>query len=404
MTKPAEEKAQRLLEAREPLLRREMPELDTIRGLAILGVLLYHGLYWQVDLSHFPRILRMLLTSMWVGRLGVNLFFVLSGFLITGILMESRGGNSYYKRFYVRRALRILPIYLVVLGILTALKLVPLAFTVLSLFYLSNLTPLFGVPLAYPVLWSLAVEEHFYFLFPTAVRHLKNKSLIALCGLVIAASPLSRLFSFLWIEHRYGFVSYKCADYTWNSLDGLACGALLAVLLREYRLSRRTLWACACAGFAIAVVGFLVGVPLGILDRHTAFGAALQVVPFHLAFTSLLVIFLLVGTGPWRAAVQIPFLIFLGYISYGLYLIHLLAFNFVDWIAGRQPQALVLTGIGPLLLRLLCAASLSIAVAFLSRKYLEERFLRLKDRLTGAQAGARNTRDNSEVVATPLAD
>ena len=56
-----------------------MPELDTIRGLAILAVLLYHGLYWQVDLSHFSKVERLFLTSMWTGRLGVDLFFVLSG-------------------------------------------------------------------------------------------------------------------------------------------------------------------------------------------------------------------------------------------------------------------------------------------------------------------------------------
>ena len=402
MTKPVEDKATRSPEAPEPLLRREMPELDTIRGLAILGVLLYHGLYWQVDLAHFPRIVRMLLTGMWMGRLGVNLFFVLSGFLITGILVESRGGDSYYKRFYIRRALRILPIYLVVLGVLTALRLVPVAFTVLSLFYLSNLTPLFGVLLAYPVLWSLAVEEHFYFLFPAAVRNLKDKSLMVLCGLVIAASPVSRLISFLWIEHRYGFVSYKCSDYTWNSLDGLACGALLALLLRAYTLSRRKLWIYASAGFAIAVLGLLAGIPFGLLDRHTAFGVSLQVVPFHLAFTALLVIFLLIGTGPWRAAVRNPFLVYLGYISYGLYLIHLLAFDLVDWIAGRPSQELVLLGIGPLLLRLLCAAGLSIGVAFLSRKYFEERFLRMKDRFTGA--GASKRKDNFKIVANPLAE
>ena len=274
----------------EPLLRREMPELDTIRGLAILGVLLYHGFYWQIDLSHYSRTARLLCTSMWVGRLGVNLFFVLSGFLITGILVESRNNPSYYKRFYVRRALRILPIYLVVLAFLAALKLVPPAFAVLRLFPLSNLTPLFGVLLAYPVLWSLAVEEHFYFLFPSAVRNLRNKSLILLCGAVIVASPISRLVSFVVIQRLHGFVSYKVNDYTWNCLDGLACGALLALLIREYR-SRHGLWRLSCALLAFSILMFLIGIPFGILDRHTPQGAALQVVPFQLAFTAVLGIF-----------------------------------------------------------------------------------------------------------------
>jgi peptidoglycan/LPS O-acetylase OafA/YrhL len=107
----------------EPLLRRNMPELDTIRGLAILGVLLYHGLFWNVNLSNFPTPERIILKGMWAGRMGVDLFFVLSGFLITGILLDSRGIHDYYRRFYVRRALRILPAYLLILAILVVEKL-----------------------------------------------------------------------------------------------------------------------------------------------------------------------------------------------------------------------------------------------------------------------------------------
>ena len=123
-----------------------MPELDTIRGLAILAVLLYHGLYWQVDLSHFSKVEKRFLTSMWMGRLGVDLFFVLSGFLITGILLDSRERLEYYKRFYVRRALTILPIFIAIIALLALLKYAPVSFLFLSLLYLSNLTPLWEFP------------------------------------------------------------------------------------------------------------------------------------------------------------------------------------------------------------------------------------------------------------------
>jgi peptidoglycan/LPS O-acetylase OafA/YrhL len=136
----------------EPILRPVMPELDTLRGLAILMVILYHGLYWQVDVAHYTGILRLLLTGMWVGRLGVNLFFVLSGFLITGILIESRGRSDYYKRFYVRRGLRIHPAYLIILAILAATRYAPISFILLSLVYHSNLMPILGIPISYPVL------------------------------------------------------------------------------------------------------------------------------------------------------------------------------------------------------------------------------------------------------------
>ena len=67
-----------------------MPELDSIRGIAILGVLFYHGFFWGIDLAPFSKAARLVLTGMWVGRLGVDLFFVLSGFLITGLLLDSK--------------------------------------------------------------------------------------------------------------------------------------------------------------------------------------------------------------------------------------------------------------------------------------------------------------------------
>jgi peptidoglycan/LPS O-acetylase OafA/YrhL len=368
----------------EPLLRREMPELDTIRGLAILGVLLYHGLYWQVDLSHFSGVERLFLTSMWIGRLGVALFFVLSGFLITGILLDSRGRPEYYKRFYVRRALRILPVYLATIAILISLKYVPLPFTLLSLLYLSNLTPIWGIPIAYPVLWSLAVEEHFYFLWPAAVRNLRNKILILLCFTVIVVTPLSRLLTYFLTVHD-GFVDFTCNEYTWNSLDGLACGAAFSLFLREYQPKRSTLWLISYLLLIIAMVTWILGLPFGILTRQTPVGAALQVVPWHLTFTAMLSIFLLIGTGPWRAIVRSRSLRFLGYISYGLYLIHLLAFACVDRLFVRFSKNISeAPGFTLLILRLMSAGAISIALAFLSRKYFEERFLRLKDRLSSS--------------------
>ena len=359
-----------------------MPELDTIRGLAILAVLLYHGLYWQVDLSHFSKVERLFLTSMWMGRLGVDLFFVLSGFLITGILLDSRERLEYYKRFYVRRALRILPIFIAIIALLALLKYAPVSFLFLSLLYLSNLTPLWGIPIAYPVLWSLAVEEHFYFLWPAAVRNLGNRTLILVCLTVIVVSPLSRLWSY-FITVKSGFVNFTCNEYTWNSLDGLACGAALALFLREYQPKRGTLWFISFSLVITATTIWILGFPFGILTRQTPVGAALQVVPWHLTFTAMLSIFLLIGTGPWRAIVRVGSLRFLGYISYGLYLVHLLAFAWVDrFFAHFSNHLSESSEFALLILRLISAGTISIGLAVLSRKYFEERFLRLKNRLS----------------------
>src|ERR1700722_19067474 len=104
--------------SRSTILRPKMPELDTIRGIAILGVFLYHSLYAQPNLARWAQPIRLFLTATWPGRFGVNLFFVLSGFLITGILVDSQPRQGYYTRFYKRRALRILPAYLALVVVL----------------------------------------------------------------------------------------------------------------------------------------------------------------------------------------------------------------------------------------------------------------------------------------------
>lgn len=114
----------RLQEAGHPisandLLRPRMPELDTIRGIAVLLVLFFHGFgfpYGLKGLSGFPKLFVAATLTGWVG---VNLFFVLSGFLITGILLDTKSREDYYRRFYIRRALRILPLYYAVLGLLS---------------------------------------------------------------------------------------------------------------------------------------------------------------------------------------------------------------------------------------------------------------------------------------------
>ena len=366
----------------EPLLRPVMPELDTLRGLAILMVILYHGLYWNVDMLRYHGVLRVFLTTMWVGRLGVNLFFVLSGFLITGILIESRDRSDYYKRFYIRRALRILPAYLLILAILAATRHAPISFILLSLFYLSNLTPLFGIAIAYPVLWSLAVEEHFYFLWPALVRHTRNKTLLILCAALIIATPVFRLISY-FIVAKSGSISFVINDYTWNSLDGLACGAMLSAILHEYNIKREKLFRASLFLFGIAILMEAAGIPLGIISRQRPLGMALQVVPFHFAFTAVLCTTLLLGSSAWKAAVTSKSLQLLGKISYGLYLVHLIIFDFYShFVAAFWKDGADTSQFLPLVTRLVICAGASIGIAFLSREYFEEPFLRLKNRLS----------------------
>ena len=370
----------------EPLVRPYMPELDALRGVAVLMVVLYHGLYWGIDLSVFPPMKRQVLTLMWTGRLGVDLFFVLSGFLITGVLLKARARPDYYRRFYIRRALRILPALVVTLALLLAARAVPLKFALLSLAYLANLGPLLGVDITYPVLWSLAVEEHFYLGWPWVVRKLTNRGVLALCGLIVAASPLLRLISFR-IADTKGWVSYHVFDYTWDASDGLAWGAALAIFLAVFAPTRRTL-AQIAGGLALGALAiWAIGWRHGILTRRTPVGAALQVVPWHLVFVALLMFFLLAGTSTWKRQLTPRALTFVGEISYGLYLYHLMCFWMIEWLSTRGvARGWITPGwIEPfwgLWVRVLLAGVPAVLLAWLSRRYVEEPFLRMKERWT----------------------
>ena len=360
----------------EPILRSQMPELDSLRGIAVLLVLFYHGYFWSNGTAGLHGITKAFVAATRPGWLGVNLFFVLSGFLITGILLDSRPKENYFRRFYMRRALRILPAYYGILVILLVAGLKPRSFLLLSFFYLSNVTPLFGVIQSYPVLWSLAVEEHFYLLWPSVVHHVSIKNLRRIAVAIVCAVPLLRLASYFlgWREGLY--------QYTWFVADGLAMGAWLAAYVRKPETTRGRLARVSIAAVAISALAVISGAPFGILTRQRPLGAAFQECSGNLAFLGLLGLTLLVGTGPWKSLVRRPLLKFYGDISYGLYLVHLLAFMEYDalyrYVRPNGPPSPGHFAI--MTIRFVISAGAATGIAFLSRRYFEEYFLRMKDR------------------------
>jgi len=362
----------------EPLLRPVMPELDTIRGVAILMVLVSHGFLWSKDAA-LPLPTVLVLNVALLGRLGVNLFFVLSGFLITGLLFESVGRAGYYRRFYRRRAARILPAFYLTLLILKVTDHAPGSYLGLSAVFLANLTPLFGVWPAYGVLWSLAVEEHFYLIWPTLVRHLTARRLLYLCAAIVVVEPALRAVSFATTA-PHGVDGLDVMRYTWNAIDAIALGSFLALAVREFRWDRQTAVRYALGTIAAGAAVFCAGIPLGIASRHgTGIGAAFQEVPWNFAFAGVLALFLVLGTGRWKRLVVPPALRFFGRISYGLYLIHFLLFDKYDAIATRYfPRLLPSAGqIGLLSIRFLIASAAAIVAAWISRETFEHFFLTL---------------------------
>lgn len=354
-----------------------MPELDTIRGIAILMVFFFHGFEDFTAGTNAPAWQRLFLSGVSFGWMGVNVFFALSGFLITGILLDSANRPRYYSRFYYRRALRILPAYYLLIALLVVLRRVGFvqqhtswAFAGLSVIYLSNITPLLGVPRDYAPLWSLAVEEHFYLIWPTAVKALRRGPLVKAAVLICACEPVLRVFAVARGGLWWG-------PYTWLSADGLALGALLAIFVRSSRGSRSNVLKLAGLSAAIAVMGLAASV---LVPR--AMAISLRATCVNYGSLSLLAAVLWVGTGAYRWIVNLRILSFYGFISYGLYLIHSLVFQLYNDVSARFATFFsVGNSFGKCLLRLLITLVLATVVAYVSRITYEEFFLRMKNKL-----------------------
>jgi peptidoglycan/LPS O-acetylase OafA/YrhL len=297
-----------------------IPELQGLRGLAVLAVVIYH--------CH-PRLegTWMHYASLW-GWAGVNLFFVLSGFLITSILLESRNKKKYFRNFYGRRALRIWPVYVLVLvvvylnapwfvgpSITQAIKTAPwLAY----IFFVQNLFHL-TLPPALSQTWSLAIEEQYYFLWAPTVRWLRKPWMLATVLLIaFASSPL--------LDHH----PWLNPTHTLIHLDGIALGSLMALGLHTIQFSRRVwLWIGLIATFLGFAATATIAGGTRFLDTALAIGFG-GVVLATIASTG--------ARNPLNAALRRGPLAFYGRISYGLYMIHIAIFIYFGWFDARMDQ------------------------------------------------------------------
>lgn len=361
-------------------LAAHIAELDGVRGIAVLLVIVYHAFFWSMNdagsLAAWSWPARLLANLTRPGWLGVDLFFVLSGFLITGILLQTRTSPHFYRNFYGRRALRILPLYYLLLLALWALYPGSGRFVLLAFVYLANVTPLFGVAGLYAPLWSLAVEEHFYLVWPFIVRVASTRALWAIAIGLCVGEPALRVIGFLRDSDTY--------SYTWFRLDGLAYGALLALYLRHPlwvtptrpRLRRIALLALG-AGLALLIIG----APLGILTRKQLLGATLQYTAAQWVFTGFLALVLASAGARLTAPLRLPALRRVGDWSYFLYLVHVLLFELYDRALLRLAFAPGTSPFGAILLRAGVVFAASCLLAELSLRYYETPILSLKRHL-----------------------
>ena len=223
-----------------------IPALDGLRGIAILLVLLCHAVFFELHSS--SKFLSPLLT---IGKLtwsGVDLFFVLSGFLIGGILLDAKDSPHYFKTFYARRAYRILPLYAVLLAVFSLRFLTargsagPLGtFTPSPIPWASYVTFTQNIWMGLrgtlgvgtmAATWSLAVEEQFYLTAPLVIRKVDRSHLTLLLISIVMAAPVLRTALLVFLEHG-NFAAYVFMPCR---ADSLSLGVLCALLVRTDRL------------------------------------------------------------------------------------------------------------------------------------------------------------------------
>ena len=345
------------------------PELDILRFVAFFAVYVTHSLPHspaEYLRFHLPKPVAAFLGNVaFSGSFGVTLFFLLSAYLITSLLLREKSitGDVNLRSFYTRRILRIWPLYFLALGVAVVWPWggqLPLKYLPGFLLLAGNWTiVIWGSANSWvDILWSVSIEEQFYLSWPHAVKKMSKRALLPVAiGLVVLAN-VTRIILCM-TSPSPGAAWYN----TFAQLDSLGAGILCAVILNgcapRFTLATRALLGCAGIGLLISC-GSLVTMP-----------RALVALGYPCATVGCLCLFL----GVCGLSIRVRPLVYLGKISYGLYVFHTLALRLVALALGGRagtPLRFLIFWCGGLLI--------TIALASLSYRWLESPFLRLKER------------------------
>jgi len=356
-----------------------MPALDGLRGVAVLVVLAYH-LGGGSNSPH--RIVHYIGEGVKAGWIGVTLFFILSGFLITGILWDTKGDSHWWRNFYLRRTLRILPLYYL------SLLLVLITAFYQGTFHLAATrvwsTALFlqnfpGIPkrnMLFPgstlilrQFWSLAVEEQFYLLWPFLLLIPKSrKGALRLCAATFLLSLAVRLGVWTLCAAPDNFVALLPVR-----AGEMAAGAWLAIAYRDSLWTRLQPWALRLA--AGGILGYCL---TSLLNGGAADTGRLQMTVGLASLTIGLsgVLMLCLAEGRIAAFFSMPLLRWLGGISYGVYIYQLLLMPYFE--AWTERLTHTTGGNAFLAVRALVTTVLTLVISWVSYHYFESPFLKLK--------------------------
>jgi peptidoglycan/LPS O-acetylase OafA/YrhL len=353
--------------------RQYYPVLDGIRGFAILLVVFYHNFGF---INYF-----------FFGWLGVDLFFVLSGFLITDILLKTFGNKNYLRNFYTRRVLRIFPLYYLSLIIfLLILPRVPDIAIDLSYYtqhqwwlwtYLQNwlyiLKPTDSTN-ALHHFWSLAVEEQFYLLWPLAILILKKpKYLLLLMGVLLLLVMVFRFF--IWTFRIEDLAYFNL--YTFSRIDGICIGCMLS-LVQRINVGFLKKYTPAIV-FAMAAMNFI----FYFFNRRFHFTFPYLAIVGYTTFAMLFALLINEAVTQQTRIINFVFnngiLKFFGKISYGLYIYHWPVYLLLSPYLIKWTQ-INISPFSSQLLASVIGTLAAIIISFISFRYFESYFLKLKDR------------------------
>lgn len=377
-------------------MRGHIPALDGLRGVAILLVLAVHFRVPPAD-NGLDRAVGL---ALGLGWLGVDLFFVLSGFLITGLLLDAKGGSGYFGRFYMRRVLRIFPAYYLVLAFFLLVSHLPDMGGPLRSdgvtgrewwfwLYLSNVAmTLFGQPETVlgqgvirtdplAITWSLAVEEQFYLVWPVVVLLCSRQRLLSVCAVLLVLAPMIR-GALLVGGVGAGFGLFGPYVLMPARMDSFAVGAGVALLARQPAvlsvLARCARMVAPLAGAFLLVIAVRRGPSFASGPMETA-GFSIAAI----GFGSLLVLALVnQRVSRW---LEWPVLRAFGRYSYAIYLIHIpLARLIFPWLFPPLSPPPIVLGSHLVLQVVVWAVLLPAALlaGWLSWQLIERHFLALK--------------------------
>jgi len=341
--------------------------LDGIRGIAALMVVVFH--FFLSKNSDYLTNLILYQKATEFGQHGVSLFFVLSGFVITRILIKTRKNSDYFSNFYKRRALRIFPLYYLFLFVFYFFlplvqnsKVTEFKLQLPLYFYIQNFTEILNIKASGPGhYWSLAVEEHFYLLWPVVILLVNPKNIGKLIGI-----------SFLLIIVLKYFMLNKGLSinyFTFTRIDQIMMGAYLSILELNGFFSRKgALKKMILIGLSIFPIGALIY----FFSDHFYYLKEIMKYPILALFFFSLIgsLITLNENNIINRLLSGKFLQYLGRISYGIYVWHILALNILS-------EFFILK---ILIIDLMLTFCLTITLAHLSYFYFEKYFLSFKDK------------------------